>query len=163
MFKQYISFLLLLPFLLLSSCNNSDSKESDKIAKAFASNYFNWNYVKCVPFVTKESQKYLKFRATNVTESDLEILRSTPNSAEVEVDGKEYLANDSALKVKIKVFDFCYTDTIGRPAKFCDYAEATLLLVKRTGKWKVVLSNDWPKMAFPQQSELQDHDPNLDE
>jgi hypothetical protein len=160
MYKQTLTILFFLFAMVCMSCKDSEYNKIEKAADSFAINYYNWNYLKCSQFVTHESQKYLKFKASNVTDEDIKLLRSMSDGAKVEIENNYSFENDSAVTVKMKVYNFCYADTIGHPSKVYDYAEATLLLLKRSNKWKVVVSNNFPKMAFPQQSVSQDHGRN---
>ncbi len=153
-------FLLMLPVSssLLVSCDSSDKNQVDDVAEAFAKEYFNWRYVESMPYVTSESAEYMKFLATNVTEDDVALLRSMESGAEVKVESTEMADDDSTAYAEVEVDNFCHADTIGRPAKLHESATATLMLVRRDGKWKVVISDEWPKMAFPQQSGMQGRD-----
>lgn len=144
--------------LSLSACSNGNSSQVESVAEAFATSYFNWRYAECMQYVTGESAKYMKFLATNVTDGDIERLRSKEKGADVEVEKETFDDNDTIVDVKVKVSDFCYADTIGCKSRLCDKAEATLRLVKRGNEWKAVVSNEWPKMAFPQQSGTQGRD-----
>lgn len=149
---------LLVSTLSLFSCSNSNREQIASVAGAFATSYFNWDYAGCMPNVTGESAKYLKFLATNVTDGDIERLRSMENGADVEVEKETFADNDTVVAVKVKVSGFCHADTIGRPSRLCDEAEATLRLVKRGEKWQAIVSNEWPKMAFPPQNGTQGRD-----
>ncbi len=144
--------------LALLSCNNGNRSQVETVAESFATSYFNCDYAGCMQYITNESVKYLKFMATNVTDGDIERLRAMEKGADVEVMKESFADNDTVVDVKVKVSDFCYADTIGKPSRLHDSAEATLRLVKRGEEWKVILSNVWPKMAFPRQSGTQDRD-----
>lgn len=149
---------LLASALSLFSCGDSNREQIASVAEAFATSYFNWDYAGCMPNVTDESAKYLKFLATNVTDGDIERLRSMEKGADVEVEKETFADNDTIVDVKVKVSGFCHADTIGRPSRLCDEAEATLRLVKRGEKWQAIVSNEWPKMAFPPQNGTQGRD-----
>ncbi len=149
---------LFISALSLFSCNDSNRKQIVSVAETFATSYFNWDYAGCMPNVTEESTKYLRFLATNVTDGDIERLRSMEKGADVEVEEETFADNDTVVDVKVKVSGFCHADTIGRPSKLYDEAEATVRLVKRGDKWQAIVSNEWPKMAFPPQNGTQGRD-----
>jgi hypothetical protein len=151
--KLYISILLLVLSVVSTGCRNTDEKQIETVADSFSVNFFNWKYVECVPFITPESQKFLSFIASNVTNNNIETLRSMQDGASVERNQIVLSANDSTANVTVNINNICYVDTIGRPAKIYESAEATLLIVKTQAGWKVVVSNDWPKMAIRQQNE----------
>lgn len=144
--------------LILLSCGDDSKKQLDATAEAFANEYFNWRYSEAMPYVTAESSEYIKFLATNVTEDDVQLLRSMESGAEITIENCDVADGDSVAYVDVTVDNFCHADTIGKPAKLHESAKVTLMLMRRGDKWQVVVSNDWPKMAFPQQSETQDHD-----
>ena len=161
MYRLSEFLLSLLATIFLLSCSKDDSSNVESVAQSFATKYFNWDYAGCMQYVAGESAEYMKFRATNVTDGDIELLRSMDAGAEVEVKDCDFADGDSTAQVTVKVTNFCYADTIGRPAKLCEEAEAVLQLVKRNEKWQVTVSSDWPRMAFPQQSGMPGRD--LDE
>lgn len=170
MFKQPISLLLIAISMLLTACNDPDGSQLETTVDNFSKYYFNWQYAKCLPLVTPESHRFLKFKATNVTDDDIQLLRSMQEGASVEREDELFADNDSAVNVKLRLHNVAYADTIGRKARIYEDAEAELLLVRKgsldddkgKGKWRVVVSNEWPKMAVRRQSEEQDRGQSQD-
>ncbi len=160
MFNRLKSLVLLLSStsLLLLSCESDTKEQVNDAAEGFAKEFFNWHYCEAMPYVTAESAEYMKFLATNVTEDDVQMLRSMESGAEINVENCNITDGDSVAYVDMTIENFCHADTIGRPAILHESAKVTLLLMHRGEKWQAVVSSDWPKMAFPQQSGKQDHD-----
>lgn len=160
MFNRLISLALLFSStsLLLLSCGSDKEEQVNDVAENFAKEYFNWRYCEAMPYVTAESSEQMKFLASNVTEDDVQLLRSMESGAEITIEDSRVADGDSVAYVNVAIENFCHADTIGRPARLNESAKATLMLVHRGEKWQVVVSSDWPKMAFLQQSETPDHD-----
>ena len=153
-----LAFILSSTSMMLLSCGSDKKEQVNDVAEAFAKEYFNWHYCEAMPYVTAESSEQMKFLASNVTEDDVQLLRSMESGAEIKIEDCNIADGDSVAYVNVTIDNFCHADTIGRAASLHESANATLMLKHRDDKWQVVVSNDWPKMAFPQQSGKQDHD-----
>ena len=153
-----LAFILSSTSMMLLSCGSDTEEQVNDVAEAFAKEYFNWHYCEAMPYVTAESSEQMKFLASNVTEDDVQLLRSMESGAEIKIEDCNIADGDSVAYVNVTIDNFCHADTIGRAASLHESANATLMLKHRGDKWQVVVSNDWPKMAFPQQSEKPDHD-----
>ena len=153
-----LAFILSSTSMMLLSCGSDKKEQVNDVAEAFAKEYFNWHYCEAMPYVTAESSEQMKFLASNVTEDDVQLLRSMESGAEIKIEECNIADGDSVAYVNVTIENFCHADTIGRAASLHESANATLMLKHRDDKWQVVVSNDWPKMAFPQQSGKQDHD-----
>ena len=108
---------LLFAFTLLL-CVSCDQAEKDPDAMvvervaAFASAYFNYDFEKALKLVTPDSEKWLKFAASNVTQEDVDLLNAQEGVATVVAEDYERL-NDSALVVTLTVRDFLTKDSLG--------------------------------------------------
>lgn len=138
--------------LLISACgqdtNDSDEKFSQQ-ALAFGEAYFNYDYEDAAKLVTPESEKWLSFAASNITQEDIDLINSH-DRATVTVDDFT-LNNDSTAMVTLIVKDFVQKDTLFRPASVTDEAEFQLEVVRREGKYFI-------KMEGLPQSERQNRD-----
>lgn len=133
--------------ILLIACNSSsDANESiRKSAVAFAENYFNFDFHAALEYSTPESRKWICYVASNVSEADLEVMRSYGHDATVNVERVEVIG-DTAAVVKLSVGGFLCMDSIGRPGHIVDEAIFSLPMVRRGDRWLV-------RMAGPLQSE----------
>ncbi len=139
------------------SCQKSDDENPTDIVDSFAVNYFNWRYERCLKMVTPESERLLRFQASNVTELDIDVLRSLEEGAGIECVSTNYDA-DTVFNAGIVVFNFLLADTIGHAPKLYSSAETSIRLVKRKGKWLVDMTCCYPfKMVNLLQNETQDH------
>ena len=111
--KRLVMFALGL--LLLAGCEREkkdpDAKVLERVA-AFADAYFNYDFEKARRMVTPDSEKWLKFAASNVTQEDVDLLNAQEGTATVVAEGYERL-NDSALVVTLTVRDFLTKDSLG--------------------------------------------------
>lgn len=61
----------------LSGCEPHEGSEDQLKADvdSFANYYFNWHFPKAVKYCTQESERWLRYAASNVNETDVELLR----------------------------------------------------------------------------------------
>lgn len=136
-----------------SSCKHELSEEEQlrTDADSFAVNYYNWHFEKALRYCTPESEKWLRFAASNVHQADVDLLRAKNEDAQIELGDIEWQDNDSLATIEIKVSDFLQMDTIGKVARLTEKANFCLPMVKRDGRWMV-------RMGSPLRSETQSRD-----
>lgn len=140
------SFVAVAMILLIACSSSSDVDESiRKNAVAFADSYFNLDFHAALDLSTSESRKWICYVASNVSEADLEVLRSYGHAATVNIDRVDVLGDTTAV-AKLSVGGFLCTDSIGRPGHIVDEATFSLSMVRRGDRWLV-------RMASPLQSE----------
>lgn len=137
--------------ILFHSCSDmpktKDDEEIITVTDNFASCYFNFNFMKAKLFCTPESEKWLKFSASNITQEDIEILNNLPKGASCE-PGEIRHINDTSAIADCNVSDFLRIDTLGKPGEVTRHGMYKIPVIKRNGKWMV-------KMEGPLQSEKQ--------
>lgn len=141
-------FAALLP-LLFAACNSILYTEEDRMRNNinnFASAYFNWQYKEALPFCTPESERWLRFAASNVTQEDVDLLRAQQEGASHKIDSINYDKGDTTATAYITVKNFLQADSIDTPAHMVKRARICIPLVLRNKKWLV-------KMEVPLQSE----------
>lgn len=122
-----------------SCADGAADKEEEAVAaaaEAFASCYFNYDFAGARPYCTEGSLKWLSFAASNVTQTDLDVLKTQREGAECEANDIELTADTTAEAV-LKVTNVMLTDTLGRPGRIVDEAVFTVKLVRRSGRWLV--------------------------
>lgn len=124
----------------LAACSLSDTNQVETRAKQFASNYFNLRYMQATNLCTSESRKWISYRASNITQADLDVLNAQPDSATCEVVAS-CVADDSLATVTMEVSHFLRCDTIGRPGHMCDKEEIELSLKKVGKQWLIDISS----------------------
>lgn len=125
---------------LLAACGHADTDEQVReAAERFANAYFNYDFKTALSLCTPESERWLRFSASNVTEADLEALRAMESGAEVATADVESLGTDAAT-VSVTVDNFLQRDTIGRPGHVENGQTFRLNLSLRQGKWLVSLN-----------------------
>jgi len=152
-------------FILIAAFSCQGKEEVDNIqerADSFATHYFNWQYEKCLKYVTPESKKYLQLAASNVTEGNVELLRSLPEDANVEIEDVVF-EDDKHVEIDLTIHNYLAVDTIGRPAKFLNSGEAKFKMVKDGQYWLVKLPVQLIRTAYQQQSGQQDPDQDQDD
>ncbi|WP_315538433.1 hypothetical protein [Prevotella koreensis] len=125
-------------FTTIVSCTIADtirpSAEGD-VAEKFANEYFNLRYKNAAQYCTKESEKFLKFAASQISNDDLAVLKDADSEATIEIEDVESGKHES--EVTVKVSNYFEADTIGKTGRIVDEGLFKLSLVKENKKWKV--------------------------
>jgi len=125
--------------LLTSACAR-DGRNGDKeviaAANNFASAYFNYDFNGARPCVTPESERWLRFFASNVLEEDIELLKAQTSAAEHEVENISY-ASDTVAVAHCRIENYLKRDTLGRAGHVVDKDYVSMKLVLRNGRWLV--------------------------
>lgn len=108
---------------------------------SFAVHYYNWHFEKAAAYCTPESEKWLKFAATNVRPADIDSLRAKTADAEVGVDNVDFDDNDSTALAIVHVKNFLQMDSIGQAALPHKEATFRIPVVIRGEKWLVNLES----------------------
>ena len=118
------------------SCNvgfEGDNAALD-VATNWADAYFNCDFHDAANYTTPESDKWLRFAASNTTEQDLEVLQG---KATATADDYFTVANDTLRIVTLHVKNFLKSVVVGAPAQLQEEGIFLVTVVKRDGKWKV--------------------------
>jgi hypothetical protein len=134
--------MLIIVMLNFVSCNHPGSEDSlTENADSFSCHYFNWQYQKALRYVTPESEKWLRFEASQVHHVDVEMLKSMDEGAACEIGDVTYLADDSLATVKVDVKNYLGKDTIGATSHIVEKATFVLNMVYKNDKWLVKLNS----------------------
>ena len=126
---------LLFAFTLLL-CVSCDQAEKDPDAMvvervaAFASAYFNYDFEKALKLVTPDSEKWLHYAASNVTQEDVDLLNAQETAATAEAEGYERL-NDSTLVVTLTVRDFLTKDSLEGVGRIAEEAQFRMVAIRQ--------------------------------
>ena len=140
----------LLSAMMMASCNlgfEGDSAALD-VATDWADAYFNCDYHEAATYATAESDKWIRFAASNTTEQDLQTIQG---QATVSADDYFTVASDTLRVVTLHVRNFLKPVAIGAPAQLQEEGTFLVTVVKRDGTWKV-------RMEGLPQSERQSRD-----
>ncbi len=149
--KYYLLFALV---FLLGSCQVSDNDTLDAVDKSlstWAEAYFGFDYEEALDYMTPESEKWIRFAASNITEKDVAFINEHNRNVKTEIIDRYIMAGDTSCSARIRVSDFVQLGFVGQEDKVIDQAEYQITLVKRDDKWKV-------KMEGPLQSGKQSRD-----
>lgn len=132
--------LLIVPVIMtVTSCSwNSDDEEIETNACQFTEYYFNCVYGDAIKMCTPESEKWLRYAASNISQEDINLLNSQKDDATCKSTDIN-MENDSTAEVTIKVKNFLMMDSIGVPPRIKDSALYSIVMKKRNGQWKVHL------------------------
>jgi predicted lipid-binding transport protein (Tim44 family) len=135
--KYYAFFIIAL--MGLTACTEMHSAHNERVEKcanAFAEAYFNYDFMAARELVTPESEKWLRFAASNMTQEDIDMLNASSVAATTEVSDITTV-DDSTAIATIKVKDFLQKDSIGRAGKMVDEAQFELTVIKRDKQYFV--------------------------
>ena len=137
----------------LSGCEPHEGSEDQLKADvdSFANNYFNWHFPKAVKYCTQESERWLRYAASNVNETDVELLRQKPEDASIEITDIDFGDDETSATITLTVHNFLQMDTIGQEAHLVEEADFLLPMCMENGVWKV-------RMASLPQSGKKNHD-----
>ncbi len=128
---------MMIGLLLLTGCG--EATESDnaarQVAQAWGDAYFNCDYHEAEQYVTEESGKWLRFAASNTTESDLELLQR--QQATVDADDYFPVATDTLRVVRLKVENYLSPTALGEASRQEEEGVFEVTVVKRADSWQV--------------------------
>lgn len=134
---KYYLLSILLP--LMASCQLHDDKSPeavDKSLNAWAEAYFTFNYEDALDYMTPESEKWIHFAATNITEKDIDFIKGQNNVVKIEIIDRQISADTTCIS-QIRVSGFVQLGFVGQENKVVNQAEFQIPLVRRDGKWLV--------------------------
>lgn len=121
---------------LLLSCSDKDANTVEERALAFAQNYFNLRYKQSLTLCTENAKKWIVFRATNITQEDVDVINAQTDTAECEIDDVE-LNDETTADVKMTIKNVLVCDSIGKRGSIKEKIKKTLKMKKVSGNWYV--------------------------
>ena len=143
--KYYLLFAIV---FLCAGCQLHDDNSLEAIDDSlttWAEAYFAYDYEKSLEYLTPESEKWIRFAASNITEQDIRFINEHNKGVKVTIIDRHVMAGDTACAAMIRVTDYAQLGFADQDDKVIDQAEYQVTLVKRNGKWLV-------KMEGPLQS-----------
>lgn len=142
--KKSLTGMVALCMLLLagagSSCRQSKEDQLVEHLDSFCTGYFNWRFQQAMPYCTDSSQQWLRYVASQVNASDIELLRAQEQGASFTMGDIRYNDQGDSAVVEISVNNLLQMDTLGKAARPVAEARYRIPLVKQQGQWKVTLS-----------------------
>lgn len=138
MFKKFILSITAISSILCA-CSERGGEEDDVIistVNGFAIAYFNYDFQEALSYVTPESVKWLRFAASNVLDSEVEILKTQRERTTHDVGEITYTSDTTAV-VECKVCNVLVRDTFGCPGRIVNETSFSLNVVKYNGQWRV--------------------------
>ena len=109
--KRWPLVLCLLTGLGAAGCTSEEEEQANSRAKEFAEDYFNLRFDEAYGNCTEDSRKWIAFRASNITEHDLEAVRSAPEGAYISSTECQQI-NDSTALVRCVVCQALAADSL---------------------------------------------------
>lgn len=138
--------MLVMAYVILVSCGNSKSEED--IAKneveQFAEAYFNYDLKTALEHCTTESRRWIEYTASNISNEDIDILRTKQDKAETSIEEIAIDDNDSTGTALVNVRNYLCLDTIGKAGAIAGNTSVDLYIVKRKGRWMVDIRKAFP-------------------
>ena len=125
----------------LSGCEPHEGSEDQLKADvdSFANYYFNWHFPKAVKYCTQESERWLRYAASNVNETDVELQRQKLEDASIEITDIDFGDDETSATVTLTVHNFLQMDSIGQDPQLIEQADFQLPMCMEKGLWKIKL------------------------
>lgn len=133
------------------SSHEGDEDQLREDADSFAIYYYNWHFDRALKFCTPNSEPWLRFMASNVTQEDVDSLRAKEEDATVQVNAITYHGDGDCATVSVSVANFLQMDSLGKAPHRIEAATFSLPAVIHEGRWKV-------RMDSPLRSERRNRD-----
>lgn len=130
--------------MLFTACNGPSTGDEDTVKQdiiSFAQAYFNYDFKHALKYCTPESDKWIKYAASNIHEADLELLREQDEGADVDLDDLEFSDNDSTGIAVVTVENYMRLDTIGNAGRMIDRATFRIPIVLRDTRWLIKMED----------------------
>ncbi len=125
--------------LITTGCGESSQNDPRSAVDSFSTAYFNWRFKDAVPCVTPQSEKWLRFAASQVVEEDIDSLRAKKYAADITVDDLSNI-DDSTVIATLTVKDYLAMDTIGAAPHRVTKRQFHIPIRLIDGYWRVHLS-----------------------
>ena len=132
--KHMNILLCLLATVLLTGCTVGEN-DAERVAHQWGEAYFNYQFKQALDFSTPESERWLRFAASNITQADLDALQKN-GQAVVSLDGY-YAGSDTTGTAYLNVSNWLCPDSIGHAGSLQEQATFQVSLVKRDSRWMV--------------------------
>lgn len=127
--------------LLLAACGPSErDEEAEQTVLRFTETYFGCQYKEAAQLCTPSSEKWIRFVATNVTDSDLIVLNQSDAEPQYEVNDLNAI-DDSTMTATIKANHYFHLHDIGQKADIKEADTYTFTLRRINGQWKIDLAS----------------------
>lgn len=141
MSKTCIFTILLALASCLASCSSGKDKDDiEATVTQFATQYFGCHYAEAAKLCTAESEQWIRFVASNVSDSDLVVLNASQDQMQFEVDNIDF-TGDSTAVVTLKAYNILDMNKIGATASVSEQSTFDFTLECHNGAWKVKLDN----------------------
>lgn len=125
---------------MVASCGlNKEEEEIENVALRFSQCFFECKYKEAASLCTHQSEKWIKFAATNISDSDLVVFNQSQAIPQYSVTDVNVI-DDSTVSVKVEVENYLSAQSIDHKACIKPQGMYTITLRKQTGTWKVDLS-----------------------
>ncbi len=123
--------------LLLHACHTPEEEKISECAARFVTAYFNMDFDEAAGCCTPESEKWIAFRASNITSDDLSTFNAQPHGCSVSATDVGHIS-DSLAVVRCTVENAVAADSLEqREGRMATRRTWTVPLVKRNGQWMV--------------------------
>ena len=142
---HYTSLVLVLCLMfVVASCefHAGSSRQLKKEVDSFAVYYFNWQFYHAIRFVTPESEKWIRYAASQVHQADIDLLQQKDVPATCEINEIAYDDEHNTAIAHVTIHDYLRMDTIGKAATIVDAAQFRIPLTyyAATDKWVVEMN-----------------------
>lgn len=123
---------------IVSCTSSKDEEMAEEAVKNFAENYFGCKYSEAAEQCTPESRRWIEFVATNVSDSDLQVLNNSLDETSFEVKDMT-VGDDSTANCVVEAHNYLRLSSIEDKGQIAPSDSYSLKLVHKGGRWLVAL------------------------
>lgn len=138
--KCLIMLVVLVAIASILSCSQDMADTPEQRVKEFAQHYFNLRYTQSLTLCTYSSKKWIAFKASNINQSDLDVINNQTDTATCNIDDIEIDDEGNKAIATLTINNVLVCDTIGQAGRMCETIHKTIHLKKESGKWYVDLN-----------------------
>lgn len=140
----YAICILVFSFFFIECTQQSSITQLDERVDSFANHYFNSRYIKAIPYCTPESEQWLLYASSQITQADIDLLKGLSEGASYETNVNSFHDTDTTASVEIVASNYFVIDTIGGAGRIEKEKSFVFELRKRGGVWLIHLDhNPW--------------------
>lgn len=135
---KHIVILISLLTAIIACSSNKEKEDVEMATQAFVQSYFNCDYKEAARLCTSNSEQWIKFVATNVTDSDLNLLNGSKQPLECEINSIKF-NNDTTATVHLTISNYLKIGAIDGNGEMRKGDNYSFLLIKYGSGWRVRL------------------------
>ena len=133
-YKRFFSLICVTGLLMSCQLTPDDESKAQDAVEKWAAAYFSCDFHDAARYCTPESERWLRFAASNTTQHDLDLLSAHP--ANINVEDCYAAGGDTLYVVRLSIENYLKPTTLGDTTTLAD-GLFDFIAVRRDGQWLV--------------------------